>query len=100
MHVVGFKHEQNREDRDDFVIIHRKNIQKGAEKNFEKSKIGDTTSFGVVYDYGSVLHYSASAFSRNGQPTIEAKLKKKDVMGQRNGLSKSDIEKIKMMYKC
>lgn len=100
LHAVGFMHEQNREERDSFVTINSKNIERGREKNFEKAKTGDATGFGVSYDYGSVMHYSSIAFSKNGQPTIEAKQKTNKAMGQRDGFSNSDIDKIKRMYKC
>lgn len=100
LHALGFMHEQNREERDGFVFIRSQNIETGREGNFAKAKKGDTTGFGVGYDYGSVLHYSPVAFSKNGQPTIEAKMKTSDVMGQRERLSRKDIEKINKMYKC
>ena len=100
MHALGFLHEQNREERDKFVTIKSGNIKEGYEVNFSKAKPGETTGFGVTYDYGSVLHYSENAFSKNGQPTIVAKMKTKDKMGQREGFSKKDIEKINKMYKC
>lgn len=100
LHAVGFTHEQNREERDGFVFIRSKNIETGRERNFEKAKAGETSGFGVPYDYGSVMHYSAVAFSKNGQPTIEAKMRTSDVMGQRNGFSQKDIQKINKMYKC
>lgn len=100
LHAVGFMHEQNREERDGFVTIRNKNIESGMEKNFEKAQKGAATAFGVPYDYGSVMHYSSVAFSKNGQPTIEAKQKTSERMGQRDGFSKSDLEKIKKMYKC
>lgn len=48
----------------------------------------------------SVMHYKYDAFSKNGQPTIVAKMATTDVMGQRVGFSKMDIEKINKMYKC
>jgi hypothetical protein len=100
LHAVGFMHEQNREERDNFVRINLKNIQKGKEQNFDKAKSGTTSGFGVGYDYGSVMHYSAVAFSSNGKPTIEAKQRTNQVMGQRDGFSRSDLEKVKRMYKC
>ena len=99
-HSVGFMHEQNREDRDTFVKILSKNIKPGMEGNFDKARAGQTNSFGVKYDYGSVMHYSSTSFSKDGKPTIEAKQKNSETMGQREGFSKSDIEKVNKMYKC
>lgn len=100
MHALGFLHEQNREERDKFVVIKTNNIKSGYEVNFSKAKPGEATGFGVAYDYGSVLHYSLTAFSKNSQPTIEVKMKTNDKIGQREGFSKKDIEKINKMYKC
>lgn len=88
LHVLGFLHEQNREERDKFVTIRTKNIRQGYEINFDKAKPGETTGYGVSYDYGSVMHYSPNAFSKNGQPTIEAKASISEKMGQREGFSK------------
>ncbi|XP_075147837.1 hatching enzyme 1.2-like [Haematobia irritans] len=99
MHVLGFLHEQNRQERDSFVDIQYKNIKKAAYENFKK--ITPTAAFGVPYDYGSVMHYSAKAFSQNGEPTIVAKQSDGNtVMGQRMGFSNLDIEKINRMYNC
>jgi len=46
------------------------------------------------------MHYPATAFSINGQPTIVAlqPLPPGVVMGQRNGLSQGDIDGINAMY--
>lgn len=100
LHVVGFLHEQNREERDEFVQINSQNIQNGYEINFKKARVGEATGFGVRYDYGSVMHYTTTAFSKNGQPTIVPKIKTNEPIGQREGFSRSDIEKVKRMYKC
>uniref|UniRef100_A0A8W7Q184 Metalloendopeptidase n=1 Tax=Anopheles coluzzii TaxID=1518534 RepID=A0A8W7Q184_ANOCL len=66
--------------------------------NFAKK--GTTNSFGVAYDYASIMHYSSNAFSTNGNPTIEAKKPFSGDMGQRIGFSKSDLAKINLMYGC
>lgn len=74
MHSAGFLHEQNREERDQYININYQNIQRGYESNFVKAQKGSTSGFGVGYDYGSVMHYSPTAFSTNGQPTIVTKV--------------------------
>ncbi|ALC46020.1 CG6763, partial [Drosophila busckii] len=99
MHALGFLHEQNRQERDSFVAINYNNIQSSARSNFEKAAA--TEAFGVPYDYGSVMHYSANAFSTNGQPTIVAtRAGGATQMGQRDGFSNADVEKLNRMYDC
>ncbi|XP_065205602.1 zinc metalloproteinase nas-13-like isoform X2 [Planococcus citri] len=99
LHAVGFMHEQNRPDRDKFVTINYNNIERGKESNFEKAEVETIDNQGIGYDYRSVMHYSGNAFSRNGLPTIEPKVRG-TVLGQRDGLSKKDVQKIQKMYKC
>lgn len=70
MHACGFTHEQNSEERDDFVQILSQNIKSGYENNFIKASTGTTSTYGVAYDYSSVMHYSDHAFSVNGEKTI------------------------------
>jgi len=74
MHAVGFFHEQNRYDRDGYVTINWDNIQSGKESNFNKVSDKETDAYGVTYDYGSVMHYSAKAFSKNDKATISPKV--------------------------
>ena len=59
------------------------------------------SAFGVPYDYGSIMHYSATAFSKNGKQTITPKKSgvSASSLGQRKGLSKDDAQKINNMYK-
>ncbi|XP_030371763.1 zinc metalloproteinase nas-1-like [Scaptodrosophila lebanonensis] len=99
MHALGFLHEQNRMERDGFVAIQYQNVQPSAKSNFDKA--ARTEAFGVPYDYGSVMHYSANAFSTNGQPTIVAvRAGGSSKMGQRDGFSDYDVEKLNKMYDC
>lgn len=99
LHAIGFMHEQSRPDRDSFVNILYQNIKPGAELNFKKADPKNTDDFSVAYDYNSVMHYSAYAFSKNQQKTIEPKFGTAQ-MGQREGLSRSDVKKVNKMYSC
>merc|ERR1711970_312969 len=75
LHALGFYHEQSRSDRDRYVTIIKENILPDTKKmnytrNFEKYK---TANQGFGYEYGSVMHYPADAFSKNGKLTIATK---------------------------
>ncbi|XP_055627572.1 hatching enzyme 1.2-like [Toxorhynchites rutilus septentrionalis] len=94
MHALGFFHEHNRYDRERFVKINAQNIRPDATKNFRKDRQKESTTNGVGYDLGSVMHYSLMAFSRNGKPTIEPKVKFSGAIGQRVGFSSKDVQKI------
>ncbi|XP_017084164.1 zinc metalloproteinase nas-8 [Drosophila eugracilis] len=102
MHALGFFHEQNRHERDSYVRVMSDNIKPEMMVNFEKSSSKTQSGFGVEYDYGSVMHYSATSFTRNGQPTLKALRSTSDAsqMGQRRGFSSGDVRKINAMYKC
>ncbi|XP_066995566.1 hatching enzyme 1.2 [Anabrus simplex] len=99
LHALGFYHQQSAHNRDEYIKVHWENIKTGREHNFKKYNASTVTDFNVGYDYGSVMHYSAYAFSKNGQPTLEP-LDKNAVIGQRKGLSKKDVAKLKVMYGC
>lgn len=95
-HAVGLWHEQSREDRATFVRVVWANIQAGREHNFDQH-IADGDDIGP-YDYGSIMHYPALAFSRNGQPTL-IPIKAGAQIGQRDGLSKGDIAAVETIYR-
>uniref|UniRef100_A0A803J2A6 Metalloendopeptidase n=1 Tax=Xenopus tropicalis TaxID=8364 RepID=A0A803J2A6_XENTR len=97
IHALGFYHEQNRSDRDDYVTIHPENVIPGYLSNFKKY---DTNNLGIEYDYSSVMHYARDAFSSNRNITIEPKPNPNVPVGQRNGLSILDISKINKLYQC
>lgn len=50
-------------DRDDYVEIKWENITPGTENNFAKYGTDTVDHYGAAYDYGSVMHYSATGFS-------------------------------------
>ena len=55
-------------------------------------------TFKTEYDYGSVMHYGKTAFSKNGLATI---VPRKNVsIGQRIGFSNLDLQEINALYQC
>lgn len=59
MHSLGSDHTHTRSDRDSYVTVNAGNIIRGREHNFHKHDERNNTNV-VPYDYGSVMHYSAS----------------------------------------
>ncbi|XP_030579927.1 bone morphogenetic protein 1 [Archocentrus centrarchus] len=96
LHALGFHHEHTRMDREQYIIIIHSNIMPGMENNF-KTQEGET--FSLPYDITSIMHYGRDFFSANSLPTI---LPKQDVkeMGQREKLTKTDIERVRRRYSC
>ena len=99
-HVVGFWHEQSRPDRDDYVEILYDNIWPYYESNFYKQDESDVDSLGIGYDYNSIMHYRANAFSLSySLRTIQAK--DPDILlGNAYALSQLDILQANRLYSC
>ena len=95
MHALGVLHEQSRCDRDQFVTINFQNITDGFESNFDRMCEGFRDYY--EYDYGSIMHYPRTAFSKNGQATIVPK-QSGVTIGQRTGMSALDRLTIAEMY--
>jgi astacin len=97
-HTVGLWHEQSRTDRNNFVLINLQNIIPGQEHNFNQEI---TENARTEYDYCSIMHYGAFAFSANGLPTITVLQPNRpcgSTIGQRNGLSEGDKSAIHYLY--
>ncbi|CAI4232412.1 unnamed protein product [Auanema sp. JU1783] len=99
MHVVGFYHEHERWDRDNFIDIIWQNIDRGALDQFGKVDLSKTSYYGQPYDYKSILHYDSLAFSKNGFPTMLPK-QKSAAIGNAKDFSDVDLAKINRMYSC
>lgn len=112
-------------DRDEHVKIEWNHIINGTQGNFNKYNSSVVTDFGIPYDYTSVMHYSAYAFTKDGYATIvpnvslnfysicfredthssDAIRKLQNItyiksIGQRQVLSREDILKLNEMYNC
>ena len=94
-HTLGLWHEQSRDDRDEYIQVIWNNISDGHESNFNQH-LTDGTSYGP-YNYDSIMHYSAYAFSKNGEKTI-VPLQDGVEIGQRNHISQGDFDAVKAIY--
>ncbi|XP_074604679.1 zinc metalloproteinase nas-7-like [Brevipalpus obovatus] len=99
MHALGFYHEQSRYDRDKYIKIIWHNIRRGAVAQFRKATRQEMDTLGEKYDYQSIMHYPAKAFSNGGGPTIVAR-KKGVQIGMAKKADAIDIRKINKLYKC
>jgi len=98
-HALGFYHEQNRSDRDQYLIIYWDNITKGMESQFSLLAPNQNLLL-TPFDHGSIMLYGNYAFSkdrqsltmvaRNGQKLLEPY--------ERSGMTSSDIQRIRRMY--
>ncbi|CAJ0943464.1 unnamed protein product, partial [Mesorhabditis belari] len=107
MHTLGFVHEHQRYDRDEYVKVLEDNLidEEGVKNQFEIVKRGETNAMGVGYDYGSIMHYENGAGGKrraNGKsrPTFEILKPYSGEIGQRDGFSFADAQKLNLLYKC
>jgi len=116
LHSLGIYHTQSRKDRDDYVELFRKNVKNGIKWKNGKRTMDlywdnfriqpQAYTFGLPYDYESVMHYSGQAFANSRalkKKYLTIRTKKREFqnkIGQRYGLSKGDVNLIKKMYKC
>jgi hypothetical protein len=100
MHALGLNHEQSRDNRDGFVLIHWANIIDDKEHNFE---IADYSWDFGAYDYDSLMHYGGHAFCERDAagacvgPTITT-IPAGTAIGQRSHLSTTDIASLNHIY--
>jgi Astacin (Peptidase family M12A) len=102
-HAIGLYHEQQRDDRDTYVVILTQNIIPGTEPNFAKLPGGSVAQ--GAYDFYSVMHYARNALSIDPdhldtiepQPPYSQFL---DIMGQvfYRALSKLDRAGMAVVY--
>ncbi|XP_050663898.1 astacin-like metalloprotease toxin 5 [Leptidea sinapis] len=100
MHILGFLHMHATYNRDEYVQIVEENIISGTEHNFYIYDQELVSNLGIEYDYISCLHYSAYAFSANGEKTIVALKEHEGVMGQREFVTDKDWLRINRHYNC
>ncbi|TKR58243.1 hypothetical protein L596_029714 [Steinernema carpocapsae] len=102
LHALGVAHQHLRGDRDEHVKIDWSNINPQYYDQFVQADSKMFTTYGVPYDYYSIMHYSAYVASINPQkPSIIPKRQSERflaIIGQRKNLSDRDVELLNAMY--
>ncbi len=95
-HGIGFLHEHQRPDRDQYISVNWTNILDFYRGAFEKRDNPLITESNYAYDYGSVMHYQKTAFSKNGSFTIEPRDQSQQIT--RELISEIDAQKAREIY--
>ncbi len=70
-HALGLIHEQQRPDRDDYIYVDTSNIQPNFAHAYAKVSTRDLV-YGT-YDFESIMHYPAAAYSKNGKAVMTSR---------------------------
>uniref|UniRef100_A0A0K0ENW9 Metalloendopeptidase n=1 Tax=Strongyloides stercoralis TaxID=6248 RepID=A0A0K0ENW9_STRER len=77
LHALGLDYEHNRKDRNKYITINNKNIKSSFKKNFDLLYNDLTDSYGIAYDFSSIMHYCKYEYSVNRwSSTFQAKDKR------------------------
>lgn len=96
-HAIGWIHEHMRPDRDDYIHVNLAGVDEKFHSSFEKYPDGNINTYGIPYDYTSLMHYGNSVFPSS---LIARDPKYQEQLGQRIGLSFKDIKLANIMYGC
>jgi len=103
LHQLGFYHEQNRPDRDQYVVVNITNVSPAAQRNFWIRNSSVLQTYNSDYDLGSIMHYDAYSMAADkSYPVLKPRpeIHFHGVMGQRFGLSTTDVLKVQRQYGC
>jgi hypothetical protein len=97
MHALGFVHEQNRADRDQYLQMNFDNIDERYKDNFEKLPPEFMKANGVGnFDFQSILMYPTWMFAKNSGVTMQSRTGQ--AINPSPTLSRTDIERINRIY--
>ena len=111
-HVLGFFHENQRWDRDQFVTIHYENIKPGRGSDYDWIAQTNWIDGSLPYDYYSIMHYRICWASQCESECVDGvgispcavicpvNKKYDQVIGQwtDNHLSRLDVERVRLVY--
>eukprot|EP00112_Aurelia_sp_Birch-Aquarium-sp1_P007081 Seg1773.5 transcript_id=Seg1773.5/GoldUCD/mRNA.D3Y31 product="Zinc metalloproteinase nas-7" protein_id=Seg1773.5/GoldUCD/D3Y31 len=98
---LGFYHEHNRYDRDEYIKINGSNIIDGKASKFNKVEFRRQRLFGLPYDYNSITHFGAYRYAKDPRfPVIMKRTESGGPLGNKIGFSATDIKRLNIQYDC
>lgn len=94
-HTLGLFHTQSRLDRDRYLRVRYDNITRPEWSQYVQ-RLTDGFDSGP-YDYGSIMHYPITGFTRNYGASLES-YPAGIPMGQRTALSPEDVQAVDLLY--
>jgi len=73
MHSLGFWHEHQRPDRDEYIDLDMASIDPNHQSDFTKFQKDKWENTDQEYDIGSIMHYSRMTFRRGSELTYKIK---------------------------
>ncbi|XP_003738915.2 astacin-like metalloprotease toxin 5 [Galendromus occidentalis] len=100
-HSLGFHHEHNRSDRDQYIKIYMENIDPQYGSQFRKKSPNENRLINA-FSYDSIMLYGSKSFSKSKRKPSMTKLNGETLteVHHKKGLSKSDVERIRKLYSC
>jgi hypothetical protein len=111
LHCLGFYHEQERPDRDNFIQVNCANVQGGCSGTLFNNNFALLSAITLgTYDFDSVMHYDQCAFSidcpagstcactNKTMIVLAPNQGQQNLIGQRNHLSSLDRAAVSFLY--
>ncbi|CAH1645123.1 unnamed protein product [Spodoptera littoralis] len=96
--LVGIPAQHTAPDRDEYIKVIEENILPEKRYLFKKLNNNEWLFDDVDYDYRSASHFDTHRYSMNGRATIVVRDRDDDNIGGQSKITKSDLEKIRMLY--
>ncbi|GBM77920.1 Astacin-like metalloprotease toxin 1 [Araneus ventricosus] len=101
LHTLGFEHEHNRSDRDDYLNIHLENVNKEYHHVFNKLQPHENRLL-TEFDFSSIMLYGERYYAKeDGLKSMTAKDGRfLDEPYRKLAMSALDIKRLNMLYEC
>ncbi|XP_054711653.1 astacin-like metalloprotease toxin 5 [Uloborus diversus] len=101
LHAIGFEHEHNRSDRDDYLTVNWQNIEEKWFYAFRKLAPNENRLL-TGFDFSSIMLYGSNSFAKQwGKYSMVGKDGRVlQEVYDKKAMSQSDADRIRKLYQC